>query len=318
MTYDGPCTRRRRRRHPDKLRDHPGPRLGRRTRKGRAGRFRDSHRPHRQAPRHRRRLAGRDRRALRRLPLPAAAADGPADRSPDVTERPKVQLRMLNHWDNMDGSIERGYAGRSLWQWNELPGTLSPRYVDYARANASIGINCTVINSVNANVLILTPDYLAKVAALAGLWRPYGLRVYLSANFAAPMRLGGLKTADPLDPGVAAWWKAKVGGNLQADSRLRRLSRQGQLGRAAGPERLRPQSRRGRQLPGRRRRAARRQRDLARVHLRRGRRSRSRQARVHRVHEARRPVPAERARAGEKRRHRLHAARTVPSALRRA
>ena len=74
---------------------------------------------------------------------------------------------MLNHWDNMDGTIERGYAGRSLWQWNELPGTLSPRYVDYARANASIGINGTVINSVNANVLILTPDYLAKVAALA-------------------------------------------------------------------------------------------------------------------------------------------------------
>jgi alpha-glucuronidase len=127
-----------------------------------------------------------------------------------IMERPKVQLRMLNHWDNMDGSIERGYAGRSLWQWSELPGTLSPRYVDYARANASIGINGTVINSVNANVLILTPDYLAKVAALAELWRPYGLRVYLSANVAAPIRLGGLTTADPLDPGVTAWWKAKA------------------------------------------------------------------------------------------------------------
>ena len=133
----------------------------------------------------------------------------PLDRL-DITERPKVQLRMLNHWDNMDGSIERGYAGRSLWQWNELPGTLSPRYVDYARANASVGINCTVINSVNANVLILTPDYLAKVAALANLWRPYGLRVYLSANFAAPIRLGGLRSADPLDPGVIAWWKSKA------------------------------------------------------------------------------------------------------------
>ena len=128
----------------------------------------------------------------------------------DIAERPKVQLRMINHWDNMDGSIERGYAGRSLWQWNELPGTLSPRYVDYARANASIGINATVINSVNANVLVLTPDYLAKVAALADLWRPYGLRMYLSANFAAPIRLGGLKTADPLDPGVAGWWKGKA------------------------------------------------------------------------------------------------------------
>ena len=128
----------------------------------------------------------------------------------DITERPKVQLRMINHWDNMDGSIERGYAGRSLWQWKELPGTLSPRYVDYARANASIGINSTVINSVNANVLVLTPDYLAKVTALADLWRPYGLRMYLSANFAAPIRLGGLKTADPLDPGVVGWWKAKA------------------------------------------------------------------------------------------------------------
>lgn len=133
----------------------------------------------------------------------------PIDRL-NVADGPRVQLRMLNHWDNMDGSIERGYAGRSLWQWNELPGTLSPRYVDYARANASIGINGTVINSVNANVLVLTPEYLPKVAALADLWRPYGLRLYLSANFAAPIRLGGLKTADPMDPGVADWWKAKA------------------------------------------------------------------------------------------------------------
>jgi alpha-glucuronidase len=128
----------------------------------------------------------------------------------NIMERPNVQLRMLNHWDNMDGSIERGYAGRSLWQWNELPGKLDPRYTDYARANASIGINATVINSVNANPIILTPEYLAKVAALATLWRPYGLRMFLSANFAAPMRLGGLKTADPLDKGVADWWKAKA------------------------------------------------------------------------------------------------------------
>jgi alpha-glucuronidase len=128
----------------------------------------------------------------------------------DISERPRVQLRMLNHWDNMDGTIERGYAGRSLWQWNELPGTLHQRYTDYARANASIGINGTVINSVNANAIVLTPEYLAKVAALATLWRPYGLRMYLSANFASPIRLGGLKTADPLDKGVADWWKAKA------------------------------------------------------------------------------------------------------------
>jgi len=133
----------------------------------------------------------------------------PIDRL-NVAERPKVQLRMLNHWDNMDGSIERGYAGRSLWQWSELPGKIDQRYADYARANASIGINGSVVNSVNADVRILTPEYLAKVAALADLWRPYGVRMYLSANFAAPLRIGGLKTADPLDPGVADWWKAKA------------------------------------------------------------------------------------------------------------
>jgi alpha-glucuronidase len=132
----------------------------------------------------------------------------PIDRL-NVTERPRVQLRMLNHWDNLNGTIERGYAGNSLWQWNDLPGKISPRYADYARANASIGINGTVINNVNADVRILSPEYLPKVAALAEVWRPYGVRVYLSPNFAAPIRLGGLATADPLDTGVADWWKAK-------------------------------------------------------------------------------------------------------------
>jgi alpha-glucuronidase len=128
----------------------------------------------------------------------------------NVAERPKVQLRLLNHWDNLNGSIERGYAGRSLWQWSDLPGTISPRYADYARANASIGINGAVINNVNADIRILSPEYLAKVAALAGVWRPYGVRMYLSANVAAPLRLGGLTTADPLDKGVGDWWKTKV------------------------------------------------------------------------------------------------------------
>jgi alpha-glucuronidase len=128
----------------------------------------------------------------------------------NVIERPKVQLRLLNHWDNLNGSVERGYAGRSLWQWDELPGTISPRYADYARANASIGINGAVVNNVNADVRILSHEYLVKVAALAEVWRPYGVRMYLSANAAAPLRLGGLTTADPLDTGVAAWWKAKA------------------------------------------------------------------------------------------------------------
>jgi alpha-glucuronidase len=133
----------------------------------------------------------------------------PIDRL-NVKERPKVQLRLLNHWDNLNGSVERGYAGRSLWQWSELPAKIDPRYADYARANASIGVNGAVVNNVNADVRILSAEYLAKVAALAAVWRPYGVRMYLSANVAAPLRLGGLKTADPLDRGVADWWKGKA------------------------------------------------------------------------------------------------------------
>ena len=120
----------------------------------------------------------------------------------DVREKPRHQVRILNHWDNLDGSIERGYAGRSLWKWDELPATIDPRLHDYARANVSIGLNGTVINSVNANPRSLTADYIAKAAAIAAVFRPYGLKVYLSANFAAPVRIGGLKTADPLDPAV--------------------------------------------------------------------------------------------------------------------
>ena len=128
----------------------------------------------------------------------------------DVREKPRHQLRILNHWDNLDGSIERGYAGRSLWKWDELPATIDPRLHDYARANASIGLNGTVINSVNANPRSLTADYIAKAAAIADVFRPYGLKVYLSANFAAPVRIGGLTTADPHDPAVQQWWKDKA------------------------------------------------------------------------------------------------------------
>lgn len=128
----------------------------------------------------------------------------------DVAERPRLQLRLLNHWDNLDGSIERGYAGRSLWAWDELPGRVDPRVLDYARANASIGINGAVINSVNARPESLGAPYLAKTAALANALRPYGIRVYLAANFAAPKLLGGLAGADPLDPAVARWWQAKA------------------------------------------------------------------------------------------------------------
>jgi alpha-glucuronidase len=128
----------------------------------------------------------------------------------DVTQKPRVKIRMLDHWDNLDGSIERGYAGRSLWDWKALPGNVDPRLRDYARANASIGINGSLLNNVNANAQILTADYLRKVAAIADTFRPYGVRVYLSPRFSAPIELGGLKTADPLDPEVGTWWKQKA------------------------------------------------------------------------------------------------------------
>ncbi len=123
---------------------------------------------------------------------------------------PRIGLRMLDHWDNLDGSIERGYAGRSLWRWDELPDRVSPRVRDYARANASVGINAVALNNVNASARILTPDYLRKVAALADVFRPWGIRTFLSARWSAPIELGGLTSADPLDPNVAAWWRAKA------------------------------------------------------------------------------------------------------------
>jgi alpha-glucuronidase len=128
----------------------------------------------------------------------------------DVRSAPRVQLRMLNHWDNLDGTVERGYAGSSIWDWHKLPDYLDPRYTDYARANASLGINATVLTNVNAPAAVLTPLYLEKVAALATVFRPYGIRVFLTARFSAPIEIGGLKTADPLDPGVQSWWRAKI------------------------------------------------------------------------------------------------------------
>ena len=127
----------------------------------------------------------------------------------NITAAPRVQLRMLNHWDNLDRSVERGYAGASIWDWHKLPDYLDPRYTDYARANASLGVNATVLTNVNASATALTPMYLEKVAALAGVFRPYGIRVFLTARFSAPIEIGGLKTADPLDAGVKAWWQAK-------------------------------------------------------------------------------------------------------------
>jgi alpha-glucuronidase len=125
-------------------------------------------------------------------------------------DSPKTNVRILNHWDNLDSTVERGYAGISLWNWQKLPGFIDQRYIDYARANASIGINGTVLNNVNANALILTPQYLEKVEALANVFRPYGIKVYLTARFSAPIEIGSLKTADPADSTVQKWWKDKA------------------------------------------------------------------------------------------------------------
>ena len=127
----------------------------------------------------------------------------------NLSSSPRIQYRLLNHWDNPNGTVERGYAGSSIWKWGELPQRLDPRYTDYARANASIGINGVAINNVNASARYLTAEYLQKVKALAGVMRPYGIRVYLSVFWAAPKVIGGLKTSDPLDPQVKQWWAAK-------------------------------------------------------------------------------------------------------------
>ncbi|PXA93872.1 alpha-glucuronidase [Nostoc sp. 3335mG] len=127
----------------------------------------------------------------------------------DLSDKPKLDVRVLNHWDNLDRYVERGYSGESLWDWQKLPRFRDPRYTDYARANASIGINGVVLTNVNANADILRPEWLEKVKILAETFRPYGIRVYLTARFSAPIELGGMKTADPLDPAVRAWWKAR-------------------------------------------------------------------------------------------------------------
>ena len=139
----------------------------------------------------------------------------------DETEKPQVGLRILNHWDNLDGSIERGYAGKSIFKWEEIkPGkngkggsiskSLHDRLITYARANASIGINGSVLNNVNASPKMMTAEYINKVRVIANILRPYGIRVYLSINFASPMALGYTKTADPLDKKVQQWWKKKA------------------------------------------------------------------------------------------------------------
>jgi alpha-glucuronidase len=137
-------------------------------------------------------------------------ATGAPIRELRIANAPKIQYRMLDHWDNLDRSVERGYAGQSLWEWAALPDSISPRYRDYARANASVGINAVALTNVNANATVLTAAYLTKVAAIADVFRPYGIRVFLTARFSAPIEIGGLATADPKDAGVGEWWKRKA------------------------------------------------------------------------------------------------------------
>ncbi len=127
-----------------------------------------------------------------------------------ITSVPKIKLRLLNHWDNLNRTVERGYAGCSIWDWQRLPGYIDQRYIDYARANASIGINGAVLTNVNANAILLTEEWLQKVAALANVFRPYHIKVYLTARFSAPVEIGKLKTADPLNEEVRKWWKDKT------------------------------------------------------------------------------------------------------------
>ncbi len=128
----------------------------------------------------------------------------------NITDAPRLMVRVLDHWDNLDGSIERGYAGASLWRWQSLPPVRDPRYGEYARADASVGINGAVLNNVNSNSQILSSAYIEKLAALADEFRPWGVKVWLVPRFTAPKDLGGLNTADPLDPKVRGWWQAKV------------------------------------------------------------------------------------------------------------
>ena len=128
----------------------------------------------------------------------------------DERSVPRIRLRMLNHWDNLDRTIERGYAGVSIWDWWKLPEVKDTRYVDYARACASLGINGVSVNNVSSQAEMLMPQFIAKAVTLADVFRPYGIKLHFAIRWSSPIELDGLPTADPLDPKVRAWWKAKA------------------------------------------------------------------------------------------------------------
>ena len=134
-----------------------------------------------------------------------------------VAKAQTYELRLLNHWDNPNGTVERGFAGRSIWKWEEIPSgkgsmpkELKARYEEYGRINKEYGINGTVLNNVNAKPIALSSEMLKKTAKIADVLRPYGIKVYLSVNFASPKALGDVETADPLDAKVQEWWQKKV------------------------------------------------------------------------------------------------------------
>ena len=236
----------------------------------------------------------------------------------DVREKPRHQLRLLNHWDNLDG-IDRARLRRAArcGTGTSCRRRIDPRLHDYARANASLGINGTVLNNVNANARSLTAEYLGKAAAIADVLPPLrhpGLPLRQLRRAPHDRRTADRRSARP---GGAAVVEGQGDRDLQGDSRLRRLPGQGQQRGAAGAAGLQAHARRRRQHARRRGRAARRHRDVARIRLRRERRSRPRQARLHGVRAARRDVPRQRPRAGQERPARLHAARAVPPAVRR-
>ena len=253
---------------------------------------------------------------LRMIGLEAPIADL------NVRDKPYAPIRILNHWDNLDGTIERGYAGRSIfWENGHVTKDLG-RVRDYARLMASVGINGCSINNVNADVRVISAELLPEVARVADVFRPYGVKLFLSLDFASPRKIGGINTFDPLDPAAVAFWKTQGRRNLQSHPRPRRLRAQGRLRRPARPVRVRPHPRRRRQCHRPGARAARRHPLLSRLRLRpqdglEEPEERPRERRLRQLSSARRQVPRQRHRPDQARADRLPGPRAGVAAVRR-